>query len=129
MENDLRVLVDALERSNRRIEDLENRLRQIEENRDYRNLSYIHGVLKRFVNINNIRAMFYTESLRTAGLIDQQALAKVEEAAKARYVAKPGYGIEEEGAGYHLASVKSEFDGDYKTADDFNPAYASKDHN
>jgi hypothetical protein len=110
----------SLTQAMERIEALEARIRQLEENVVIKQAGFWKSVLQRLSNQDMIRGLFHTEILRSAGLIQSAPIAEIEAKAKEVFVNDPGYSLEPRLADLNLQAVMSEMRGEYKTADDFN---------
>lgn len=117
----------ALATALKEIDLLKGRVEELEQARTRDQSGFWHQALNRLANQNFIRGLFHTEILREAGLIEKSPLTKIEAKAMKFYVEEPGYSLDRKLAGYNLEAVMSELRGEYKTADDFNPQFASKD--
>ncbi|MBX5303138.1 hypothetical protein HJB93_28560 [Rhizobium sp. NLR12b] len=117
----------ALATALKEIEALKGRVEELEQALMRDQSGFWHQALNRLANQNLIRGLFHTEILRAAGLIEKSPLTEIEAKAMKHYVEEPGYSLDRKLAGYNLEAVVSELRGEYRTADDFNPIFASKD--
>jgi hypothetical protein len=116
----------SLGQAMKRIEELEARIRQIENNVDLKQVGFWKSVLQRLINQDMIRSLFHTEILREAGLIQKASILAIEAKAKELFVNEPDYSLTPRLADLNLQAVMSEMRGEYKSADDFNPMFANK---
>ncbi|MBB3658482.1 hypothetical protein FHX15_003729 [Rhizobium sp. BK650] len=123
MINTEQALATALED----IDALKGRVEELEQARLRDQSGFWQHAFNRLANQDFIRGLFHTEILRAAGLIEKAPISDIEAIAKKTYVDEPSYTLDPKLAGYNLEAVKSELRGEYKTADDFNPMFASKD--
>ncbi|MCM5689294.1 hypothetical protein M8037_10845 [Sinorhizobium meliloti] len=117
----------ALERALKRIESLEEQIRNIENARSHEQVGFWHMVLVRLANQDMIRGAFHTEILRSAGLLANAPFGDIEAKAKTLFVDNPRYTLDPRLANLNLQAVVSEMQGEYKSADSVNPKLKDQD--